>query len=343
METINNMSKSQKNKIVIIIFSIIFVITFFVSFIIGQYNISITDVVKVLLSTIFPIDQTWSNQIQSVILNIRLPRILAAALIGAGLSVAGAAYQGLFQNPMVSPDVLGASEGAGFGASLALLLSFSFIGVSITAFIFGILAVLIAYLISLKMRTNKTLGMVLAGIMIGSLLSASTSFIKLVADTQNVLPAITYWLMGSLASVKASDLLFASVPILLGIVILVALRWRINLMTMGEDEARTMGVNTKAMRAIVIICATVITAASVAIGGMIGWVGLVIPHFSRMIVGHDYKIMLPTAMLMGASYLMIVDNLSRTIASSEIPIGILTAFIGAPFFLYLIVKRGDSV
>lgn len=149
--------------------------------------------------------------------------------------------------------------------------------------------------------------------------------------------------MGSLASVKASDLLFASVPILLGIVILVALRWRINLMTMGEDEARTMGVNTKAMRAIVIICATVITAASVAIGGMIGWVGLVIPHFSRMIVGHDYKIMLPTAMLMGASYLMIVDNLSRTIASSEIPIGILTAFIGAPFFLYLIVKRGDSV
>lgn len=343
MEKLQKIDNSKRNHIIIILLSVVLLFCFLISFIIGQYDISIIDVIKVLLSKIFPIQQTWSNQIQSVILNIRLPRILAAALIGAGLSVAGAAYQGLFQNPMVSPDVLGASEGAGFGASLALLLSFSFAGVSITAFVFGIAAVLIAYLVSLKMRTNKTLGMVLAGIMIGSLLSAATSFIKLVADTQNVLPAITYWLMGSLASIKISDLELAAIPILLGIIILMILRWRINIMTMGEDEAKTMGINTKGLRVIIILCATLITAASVAIGGMIGWVGLVIPHFARMIVGHDYKVMLPTAMLMGASYLIIVDDLSRTIATSEIPIGILTAFIGAPFFLYLIVKRGDSV
>lgn len=337
------MKSNLKNSSVLVLSAVVLVVCFFLSLALGNYSVGIPDIIKMLFSGVSGVEKTWSDTAQAVIMNIRLPRVIAAVLIGSGLSVAGAAFQGVFKNPLASPDILGASEGAGFGASLAMLLSFSFLGVSISAFLFGILAVMAAYAIGLKVRSGRTLGMVLAGIMIGSMLSASTSFVKLAADTQNSLPAITYWLMGSLSSVKPSELPFATIPIVLGIVVLLALRWRINLMTMGEDEARTMGINTGRLRALIIACATLIAAASVAISGMIGWVGLVIPHFARLIVGHNYKILLPTSMLMGASYLLIVDLLARTVSASEIPIGILTAFIGAPFFLYLILKRGGSI
>ena len=216
-------------------------------------------------------------------------------------------------------------------------------GVTANAFLCGVAAVGTAYMISTRVRQNRTLGMVLAGIMVGSLFNAGTSFIKLVADPNNVLPTITYWLMGSVAGVTTQKLAWVAIPVLGGMLTLLILRWKLNLLTMGEDEARSMGVNTKIMRVVVVTSATLITAACVSISGLIGWVGLVIPHFARMLVGYDYRVMMPVCMLMGASFLMLVDNVARSIVTSEIPIGILTAFVGVPFFLYLILDRGNRI
>ena len=283
----------------------------------------------------------WTDAESAVVLNVRLPRILAASLIGAALSVAGVSYQGMFRNPMVSPDLLGASTGAGFGAALALFLSLSYFGVTLSAFCFGLAAVLLAYLISRKSRMDSTLSMVLAGMMISSLFTSGTSLIKLVADTENQLPAITYWLMGSLTSILGRDVRFAALPILLGLVPLLLLRWRINLLTLSEAEARSMGVDTRRLRLVVIFCATLMTAASVAISGMIGWVGLVIPHFCRILFGYDYRKLLPSCALLGAAFLILVDTIARTITTAEIPLGILTSFVGAPVFLYLILSGGE--
>ncbi|MDD4798866.1 MAG: iron ABC transporter permease, partial [Clostridia bacterium] len=269
-------------------------------------------------------------------------RIIAAALIGCALSTAGGIYQGMFKNPMVSPDILGSSAGAGFGAALGILCSFGYYGISFSAFVFGLIAVVLAVLAASKFRSNVALGLVLAGIMTGSLFQACTSFIKLVADPTDELPAITYWLMGSLASIRLPDLKMLLPVMLVGLIPLFFLRWRLNVITLSEEEARSLGVNTKRIRVLVILCATLVTAASVAVSGMIGWVGLVIPHFARKMVGCDYKVLLPATMLIGGSFLMVVDNVARTLTTSEVPIGILTAFIGAPFFLYLILQGGKK-
>ena len=320
-----------------------FALVFLGSFLLGRYSVSLGDTLRILWSALLkplglsgaapPV--TWTGQEEAVVLNIRLPRILCAALVGAALSAAGASYQGMFRNPMVSPDLMGASTGAGFGAALAILL-----GLRVTAFCFGLGAVLLAWMVSRFSRLNATLALVLAGVMISSLFSACTSFVKLVADTQEQLPAITYWLMGSLSSVKEADLLFAAIPILLGLIPLLLLRWRMNLLTLSEAEARSMGLNTARLRLIVILCATLVTAASVAVSGMIGWVGLVIPHFCRMIFGYDYRRIIPASVLLGGSFLMLVDDIARVVTTSELPLGILTSFVGAPVFLYLIVQGG---
>ncbi|MEG2143778.1 MAG: iron ABC transporter permease [Oscillospiraceae bacterium] len=324
-------------------FTLLFLFCFSVSFMLGRYPVTFSELVKILLSKIFPIPVTWASQAETVVIGVRLPRVLAASLIGAALSAAGICYQGLFQNPMVSPDVLGASAGAGFGAAMGLFFSFSYLGVSLSSFAFGMTAVLIVQFISGRVRSQPVMGLILSGMMIGSLFSSATSFIKLVADPTNVLPSITYWLMGSLASIRPRDLLFAFIPIFAGIVPLILLRWRLNVLTLGEEEARSMGINTKLLRGTVILCATLMTAACVSISGMIGWVGLVIPHFTRMLVGCDYRISLPSSMLLGASFLLVVDNFSRLLTTSEIPLGILTAYVGAPFFLYLILREGKKL
>ena len=248
----------------------------------------------------------------------------------------------MFRNPMVSPDLLGASTGAGFGAALGLLFGLGYGAITGLSFGFGLLAVLLAYLISRVSKIQTTLAMVLAGVMISSLFTSGTSFIKLVADLTDQLPAITYWLMGSLTSIKARDVQFAVLPILVGLIPLWLLRWRVNLLTVSEAEARSMGVDTTRLRVVVVLCATLMTAGSVAISGMIGWVGLVIPHFGRMIFGQDYRRLLPASSLLGATFLMVVDNLARTITTSEIPLGILTSFVGAPVFLYLILSGGTQ-
>ena len=246
----------------------------------------------------------------------------------------------MFRNPMVSPDLLGASTGACFGAALAILLGASYAVITAGSFLFGLAAVGLTYLVGRLSRMRSNLAMVLAGVMVGSLFSAGTSFIKLVADTNEQLPAITYWLMGALTAVRLDDLHFAMLPILLGLIPLFFLRWRLNLLTISEAEARSMGVNTKLLRLAVIVCATLATAASVSISGMIGWVGLVIPHICRLLVGQNTRFLLPCSLLLGASFLMLVDDLARCLTTSEIPLGILTALVGAPLFLYLIVKGG---
>lgn len=336
-------SSQRSSRWYILFFTLIFITIFIVSFRLGKYPVSFKELFTFFFSKIMGKDSLLPKEIETVIFRIRLPRIVSAAMVGAGLSAAGAAFQGLFQNPMVAPDLLGASSGAGFGAALAIFFSLGSIMVTASAFVFGLIAVIVSYAVSKKATHNQVLGLVLAGIMVSSLFQAATSYLKLVADPHNTLPAITYWLMGTLASVRWEELLFAGLPIILGLVTLYLLRWPLNIMTLGEEEAISMGVHVKGIRVITIIAATLVSAACVSIGGMIGWIGLIIPHFSRMLVGYDYRVLLPVSMLMGGSFLMVVDNFARLLATVEIPIGILIAFIGAPFFIYLILDRGKEL
>ena len=310
------------------------------SLLLGRYALSPGQLLHMLWTKVTGGAADWPLSDDKVVFAVRLPRVAAAALVGAALAVSGAAYQGMFRNPMVSPDILGASTCAGFGAAVAILLGAGYFGISAAAFCCGLLAVAAAWLVSRLSRTNQTVALILAGMMISSLFSAGTSFVKLVADTQQQLPAITYWLMGSLSSVKDTDVLFLSIPVTLGMVPLLALRWRMNLLTLGEEEAQSMGVNTRRLRGTVIVCATLLTSASVAVSGMIGWVGLVIPHFCRMLFGYDYRRLIPAGALFGASFLLIVDDIARLVTTGELPLGILTAFVGAPLFVYLIVTGG---
>lgn len=318
----------------------VFVAALFGSVLLGRFSVTPKELFRLLLSRLTETEPGWRDGAENVVFQIRLPRVAAAALIGAALAAAGVSYQGMFRNPMVSPDILGASTGAGFGAALAILLGAGYFGISMSAFVFGLLAVAAAYLVSCMSRTNQTIALILAGMMVSSLFSAGTSYLKLVADTQQQLPAITYWLMGSLSSIKPRDVLFLVIPVTLGLVPLLILSWRMNLLTLGEEEARSMGVNTRLLRFTVILCATLLTASSVAVSGMIGWVGLVIPHFCRMLFGYDYRRLIPAAALFGASFLIIVDDIARLATAGEIPLGILTAFVGAPIFLYLILTGG---
>jgi iron complex transport system permease protein len=266
-----------------------------------------------------------------------------ACLVGCCLSAAGASYQGVFQNPMASPDILGASSGAAFGAALAILLGGSTRMIMLAAFASSMITVCAVYLIAQRAPGLRVVNLILSGIMIGSLLTAGTSYIKLVADPTNQLPQITYWLMGSLSGAKLRDVAVVFVPMALGLIPLFLMRWQINLLTLGDEEARALGVNTNLLRFLVIVCSTLGTAASVSVSGMIGWVGLVIPHLCRKLVGSNYRYLMPASFLAGAAFLLVVDNVSRNLLAVEIPIGILTAFVGAPFFIYLIVKREKTL
>ncbi len=303
----------------------------------GQYSLTVGEVLQALSAGLT--GQGWSSDdtVFAVVCRIRLPRIILACLVGACLSGAGAAYQGVFQNPMAAPDLLGASSGAAFGAALAILLGFSAGGVTALAFVSSILAVLCAYWVGQRARGRKTVNLILAGVMISSLLSAGTSYMKLVADPSSQLPEITYWLMGSLSGTRLQEIGLAALPMAAGAAVLLVLRWRINLLTFGDQEARTLGIHASQLRLAVILAATLMTAASVSVSGMIGWVGLIIPHLSRRLVGNDYRALLPCSMIMGAAFLLLVDDLARNLLITEIPIGILTAVLGAPFFIYLML------
>ncbi|MCE7699182.1 MAG: iron ABC transporter permease [Methanobacterium paludis] len=314
------------------------ILVFLGSFLIGRYPVSPTDVLVAIVSVFVPIKTNLSSAIYTVVWDIRLPRIVAAMIVGAALSISGASFQGTFQNPLVSPDILGVSAGAGFGAALAILLSFSTVMIQVTAFIFGLIAVSLTYFLSKSFKGDTMLMMVLGGIAIGSLFSAFISCIKYVADPESKLPEIVYWLMGSLSTVDSSSVMMILIPVLIGFTVLLLLRWRLNVLSMGDEEARSLGVDTEKLRIIVILCCTLLTSAAVSISGIIGWVGLVIPHVTRMIVGPDHKKLLPASISIGAVFLLVVDDICRTATSIEIPLGILTAIIGAPFFIYLLKK-----
>ena len=335
------LEKSNKKRMIVLALMVLLILTIIISFQFGRYPISTKELIGILLSKVYSMDPFWIARTEAVLFNIRMPRILLASLVGASLAAAGVAYQGVFQNPMAAPDVLGASAGAAFGAAFAILHYSNSYMITISAFGFSLLTVILVYIISKKARGNPLLGLVLSGIMVSSLFSAGTSFIKLVADSNDQLPAITYWLMGSLSGAKISDITFVIIPISIGLIPLMLLRWRMNVLTMGDEEAKTMGINSKRIRLIVIICSTLVTAASVSVSGMIGWVGLVIPHLARKLVGNNYIYLMPASILFGAIFLLLVDNISRNLLATEIPLGILTAFVGAPFFIYLITKGGE--
>ncbi|KUO78290.1 MAG: hypothetical protein APF81_25120 [Desulfosporosinus sp. BRH_c37] len=306
---------------------------FLFSFAIGRYSISISQLWSTLYGHYF--GTIADENLETVVFNLRLPRIFAAMLVGAALSSAGAAYQGMFKNPLVSPDILGASAGAGFGACLAIYYSQSGFVIQVSAFLFGLIAVLLAYLINLKLDYDPTVGLVLGGILISTLFSSGTGALKYFADAYDKLPVITFWLMGSLSSVNKQDLFSAMIPMLIGFIPLFLVRWRLNVLAFGEEEARTLGINTNRLRLIVIISSTLITAASVSISGMVGWIGLVIPHLARAIVGPNYRTLLPVTFILGATYLLLVDDMARCLGAVEVPLGILTSLIGVPFFILI--------
>lgn len=283
------------------------------------------------------------GQVDTVLFGVRLPRVIAAVIVGAALAAAGAAYQGLFRNPLVSPDILGVSTGAGLGAVIGIFLSLPVAMIQLSAFVCGLLTVGLVYFIGTLVRGREpTLVLVLAGVVVGSLAGAAISLLKVLADPYDQLPAIVFWLLGSLASIRTDDV-FSAVPlVLVALVPLVLLRWRINVLSLGDEEARALGIEAGRLRFVVIVAATLMTASVVAISGVVGWVGLVIPHLARMLVGPNFDRLLPAAMLMGGGYLLIVDTLARTMASIEVPLGILTAIIGAPFFLWLLARGRDG-
>ena len=336
--------KFSKSTLLIVLGAALAVL-FLGSLALGRYEVPVRQVVRILTDRVLRgahlggLAQTWEDAMAMAVCNIRLPRILLACLVGGCLSVAGAAYQTVFRNPMAAPDLLGASSGACFGAALGILLGLGTQGITAVAFFCSLLTVLAVYAVGMRIRGNRVTGLLLAGVMISSLFSAGTSYVKLAADPADQLPAITYWLMGSVSGTRMSDIRFVLIPMALGIVPLFCLRWRINLLTQGDDVARSMGIRTDRLRLTSITCATLLTAAAVSVSGMIGWVGLVIPHLSRRLVGSDCRRLLPCALLLGAFFLLLVDDLSRSLWAAEIPLGILTAFVGAPFFLYLMLRK----
>lgn len=312
--------------------------TLYVSLFIGRFAVSPGEVARILWAQFFPIAHDWSNSAETIVLQIRLPRAILAMFVGAGLAVSGAAYQGMFRNPLVSTDILGVTAASGFGAAVALLLSRNAVELQLIAFAFGLLGVLLTYLLARVYRTTPVLMLVLSGIVVAAFFSALLSGAKYVADPESKLPAITYWLLGSLNGASVNSLKMALPPIVLGCIGLLFLRWMINVLTMGDEEARSLGVRTEWLKGGIIVFTTLITAAAVSVCGIVGWVGLVIPHIGRMLVGPDHRALLPATLSIGATFLLCIDDVARTATASEIPLGILTAMIGAPFFAALLRK-----
>jgi len=280
-------------------------------------------------------------QTEMVLWHIRLPRILLALLAGAGLSASGCAFQSLFSNPLATPDTLGVASGSGFGAVLGLLFGFNLIGVQVLSLIFGLAAVALTVLAGSGRGRQGLGGIVLAGIMIGSLFTALISLVKFTADTESQLPAITYWLMGNLDTANYTSLMLGAGPVLAGIIILIMLRWRMNLLPLSEEEIRSAGVNVRALRGVTVLCATAMTASCVSMCGQVGWVGLLVPHMCRMKFGNNHMALLPASVFTGAAFLVIVDTVARSVSAAEFPISVLTAIIGAPFFI-LLMRRTEG-
>ena len=313
----------------ILLLSIIF------SLCLGRYNVTPSEII----STLFSGEE--SPFISTILFNIRLPRIMMAILAGGVLTLSGCSYQAVFRNPMVSPDILGVSSGAACGAAIAILMSMSSLGIQLMSFLFGLLAVSATFLVSrvLKRVNDQILMLILAGIVISSLFGSMISLFKYIADPDSKLPAITFWMMGSFNSVTMENLKGVLPVVLCGTIPLILISWKLNVLSLNEDEAYSLGINPNTIRIITIFCSTLITASIVSLTGLIGWVGLIIPHFCRFLIGSDNRILMPFSFLTGSVFLLWIDNISRTVSTLEIPIGIITAIIGSPLFLFFLSKR----
>lgn len=324
-------SKDKRCLGIIIILAMLLLIVSFYSLFLGRYKISPAGVLTVLYEKI--IGTAGKSADINVVWNIRVSRVLLNIIVGAGLSASGTAYQAIFQNRLVSPDILGVSNGAGFGAALAIL----FVGgtaVCLTsfAFFFGLISVFLTFALSKFRRSYSALSIVLSGVIVSSFFNAMISMIKLAADTESELPAITYWLMGSFASTTFSKVLLAVIPVAIGLTVLFLMRWKLNLLSMGDEEAYTLGIDPKMNRLVIITASTVITAACVTVTGVIGWIGMIMPNICREFISADNQQLLPASCISGALFMVLVDLLARSITPGEIPIGILTALVGAPIF-----------
>ncbi len=306
---------------------------------VGRFPLSPLDLGRALWAGLTGTPSGLPPATSAVLFQVRGPRVLAALLVGAGLAAAGTAFQGLFRNPLVSPDLLGASSGAALGAVVGILFGLPILGIEALSFAGGLGAVAVVYAIGATLRGGDAiLTLVLTGIVVGSLLGAGIGLAKYLADPYNQLPAITFWLLGSLAGIGVADLPPLALAVLVGIALLLALRWRMNAMSLPDEEARALGVPTGALRAAIVVGASLVTAASVAAAGIVGWVGLVVPHLARLLVGPSFPRLLPTAALLGGGFLLLIDTLARTMASVEVPLGILTAVVGTPFFIALLAR-----
>ena len=314
----------------------------FVSLFVGRLDVGPGDVLRIVAAQLFPIQRSWSESVEIIVVQIRLPRALMAMCVGGGLSISGAAFQGMFRNPLVSPDVLGVSAASGFGAALAILLSRSTLELQVLALGFGLAGVAITYLLARVYQTTPVLMLVLSGVVVAAFFSALLSGAKYVADPESKLPAITYWLLGSFNAATLRTVVTVVPAIAVGTIGLLLVSWKLNLLSMGDEEARALGVRTEQLKAAIIVCTTLITAAAVSTSGVIGWVGLVMPHMARTLVGPDHRRLLPAALSVGASYLLVIDGVARTAAAVEIPIGILTAIVGAPYFAYLLRRTSGT-
>ena len=306
---------------------------------VGKYSISPGDCLRILTGTLFHLQQSWDGMDEKLLMGVRLPRTMATVIVGAALSLSGAVYQGIFKNPLVSPDFLGVSAGACVGAAVAILLALSSGLVQIFAFFGGIIAVSLTVLIPRAIRSNSNIMLVLAGIIVSGAMSSVLGFIKYIADPETQLAAITYWQLGSFAYVDAHALISVLPLSVIAAAVLIAMSWWINVLSLGENEAQSLGANVTVLRGVCIVCSTVLTAGAVCISGTIGWIGLVIPHFGRMIVGSDNRSLLPAACFMGGIFMLLVDTVTRIIGPAEMPVSILTGLIGAPFYAWLLYRQ----
>ncbi|MDL2218671.1 iron ABC transporter permease [Christensenellaceae bacterium OttesenSCG-928-M15] len=322
----------------ILILAAIIAILFFLSFMVGLYPIPPKTVFDIIRSRFMYVEPYFDETLVTVVLEVRLPRIIMGILVGGALSISGASYQTLFKNPMVSPDLLGVSAGAGFGAALALLNQGSWYMVQLSALLFGILAVVMAYFIGKVFGNNNITVLVLAGVVVSSLFQSLLSIVKTRADTDNTLASITFWLMGSLGRVKMADVLMMLPASGLSLGLLFFFRHKINALCAGEEEAMTMGVNVPLTKLVVVTASTLITACAVSVCGIVGWVGMVVPHIARMYVGASYSKLAAASFLIGGILLLLIDNIIRGIPGIELPLGVLTSLIGTPLFVVLLAK-----
>lgn len=323
--------------------ALVVILAALVSLSVGRYTISPFDTITILCAPIFNTIPTWTHQAQIVVCDVRAPRVLAVLLVGAALGLSGATYQGIFRNPLVSPDLLGVSAGACVGAAVAILLHWSSFGVQVAAFSVGLLTVALATCIPRIFMNNSNLMLVLSGVIMSGFMHALIGLAKYFADPDNELASIVYWTLGSFASIKMTDVLPLLAPILISLVVLICLRWRIDLLSMGDENAASVGVSVGRLKGITIICATLATAGSVCLCGTIGWVGLVVPHICRLITGASNRYVLPLSTGIGALFLLVVDTIARNISGSEIPLSILTGLLGAPLFFALLYRQRGQV